>query len=94
MHFRISQAHQLRFRELPSEIVEIETLGLTLFIMRDYQISEGLNFRSPVLGVAKLFPFRFTPRLLSLLLLACPLFLALGEGCTRASCHVNVRFTC
>ncbi len=85
----MSQAHQLRYRELPYEIVEIETLSLTLFIMRNHQISNCLSFLSASLGVAKLFPFRFTLRLLGPLLLPCPLFLSLGEGCTRASCHMD-----
>jgi len=52
---RMSQTHQLRFRELPCEIVEIEPLRLTLFIKRDHQISNGLSFHSASLGVAKLF---------------------------------------
>jgi len=91
---RMSQTHQLRFRELPCEIVEIETLRLTLFIKRDHQISNGLSFQSISLGVAKLFPLCFTLRLLSPLLLPCPLFLSFREGCTRGSCHMgkNVRF--
>ena len=46
MGSRMSQTHQLRFRELPSEIVEIETLRLTFFIKRDQQIGTGLPFRS------------------------------------------------
>jgi hypothetical protein len=83
----MSQTHQLRFREFPSEIVEIETLRLTLFIKRDRQISDALSFQSISLGVAKLFPFCFTLRLLSPLLLPCPLFLSLREGCTRGSRH-------
>jgi hypothetical protein len=37
----MSQTHQLKFRELPCEIVEIETLRLTLFIKLDHQISNG-----------------------------------------------------
>src|SRR6516164_10467086 len=69
----MSQTHQLRFRELPCEIVEIEPLRLTLFIKRDHQISNGLSFHSASLGVAKLFPFCFTLRLLSPLLLPRPL---------------------
>ena len=80
MRSRISGAHQLRLRELPCEIVEIEPLRLTLFIKRDHQISNGLSFHSASLGVAKLFPFCFTLRLLSPLLLPCPLFLSLREG--------------
>jgi len=63
-----------RFRELPCEIVEIETLRLTLFIKRDHQISNGLSFQSISLGVAKLFPLCFTLRLPSPLLLPYPLF--------------------
>jgi len=43
---RMSQTHQVRFRELPCEIVEIETVRLTLFIKRDYQIGTGLTLRS------------------------------------------------
>ena len=89
MGSRMSQAHQLRFRELPSEIVEIETLRLTLIIKRDHQISAGLSFRRASLGVAKLFPFCFTLRLLSPLLLPCALLLSLRKGCTRGPCHTN-----
>jgi len=84
---RISGAHQLRLRELPCEIVEIETLRLTLFIKRDHQISASLSFRSASLGVFKLFSFCFTLSFLSPLLLPGPLFLSLREGCTRGSCH-------
>ena len=36
VHLRMSQTHQLRFRELACEIVEIETLRLTLLIKRDH----------------------------------------------------------
>ena len=89
MRSQMSQTHQLRFRDLPSEIVEIETLRLTLFIKRDHQISAGLGFQSISLGVAKLSPFCFTLRLLSPLLLPRPLFLSLREGCTRGSCHMD-----
>ena len=74
MRSRMSQTHQLRFRELPCEIVEIEPLRLTLFIKRDHQISSGLSFHSASLGVAKLYPFCFTLRLPSPLLLPYPLF--------------------
>ena len=93
MRSRMSQVHQLRFRELPSEIVEIETSMLTLFIKRDHQISNGLSFRSASRGVAKLFPLCFTLRLLSPLFLPCPLFLSLREVCTRGPCHMDGRLS-
>jgi hypothetical protein len=63
------------------------TLRLTLFIKRDHQISNG--FHSASLGVAKPFPFCFTLCLLSPLLLPCPLFLSLREGCTRGPRHMD-----
>ena len=91
MPSRMPQVHQLRFRELPSEIVEIETLRLTLFIKRDRQISNGLSFQSAPLGFVKLFPFCFALRFLSPLVLARPFFETLREGCTRASWHRDIR---
>jgi hypothetical protein len=85
----MSRVHQLGFRQLPSEIVEFETLRLTLFIKRDNQISNGLSFNSASLGIAKLLPFCFALRFLSPLLLPCPLFLSLPEGCARGPCHMD-----
>ena len=76
-------------RKLLTEIVEIETLGLAVLIMRNHQIRKGLRFRSTGLGIAFLLALRFTLSLLSALFLTRALLLSLGEGRTRASCHMS-----
>lgn len=80
-------AYQLEYYALLSKIVEIETLWLAVFIVRDGQISDRLGFHRGALRIAGLFALRFTLRLLSPLFLACPFLLSLGKRCTRASCH-------
>ncbi len=79
--------HQLGYYALFPKIVEIETLWLAVFIVRDDQVSDGLSFHRDAFGVARLFTLRFTLRFFSPLLLPRPLFLSLSKGCTRASCH-------
>ena len=81
------QAHQLRSRKLLAEIVKIEALRLAVFVMRNYKIRNGLSLSGNGLGVAKLLALRFTRGFFRPFLLARPLFLSLGESCTRASCH-------
>jgi hypothetical protein len=80
-------AHQLDYCVLLSEIMEIETLGLAVLIVRNGQVSDGLGLYRDALGIAWLFTLRFTLRLFSPLLLPRPFFLSLSKGCTRASCH-------
>lgn len=81
------RAHQLGYYALLPEIVEIESLRLAVFIMRDGQVSDGLSFHSGCVGIAWLFALRFTLRFFSPLFLACPFFLSLGKRSARASCH-------
>ena len=83
----MSRVHQLRFRKLLSEIVKIKTLWLAILIVRDCKISDGLPLCTGCRGFAKLLALRLTLSFLSAFLLTRPLFLALRERCTRASCH-------
>lgn len=80
-------AHQLRFRALLCEIVEIETLGLSVLIVSDGQIGNGLSFRCAAFDFAGLFTLRFALQFFSPFFLASPFFLPFSKGGTRASCH-------
>jgi len=71
--------------------VEIKSLWLAVLVMHDNQIGNGLSFDRPAIGVSRLLTLRSTLRFLSLLLQAGTFLLALGESCTRASCHNPLR---
>ena len=73
-------------RELLPEVVEIKTLWLAVFVMRNYKIGNGLRLRSRALRLA-LLAFGFALRFFLALFLPRPLFLSLSKSCTRASCH-------
>ncbi len=72
---------------LLGEVVEIEALGLTIFVMDDFQVGDRTGLRGKVVAATRLFALRFTLRLLRPLFLAGAFLLSLGESCTRASCH-------
>jgi len=72
---------------LLGEIVEIEALRLTIFVVDDFQIGDRLRLYVGGIRAPRLFALRFTLRFLRPLFLAGTFFLSLGESCTRASCH-------
>jgi hypothetical protein len=72
---------------LLGEIVEIEALRLTIFIVDDFQIGDRLRLYARGIGFAILFALRLSLRFFHPLLLAGTFFLSFRESCTRASCH-------
>jgi hypothetical protein len=73
-------------RELLPEVVEIKTLWLAVFVVRNHKIGNGLRLRSRAFGLA-LLTLGFALGLFLTFFLARPLFLSLSKSCTRASCH-------
>lgn len=76
--------HQLG---LLGKIVEIEALGLAVFVVCYHQICNRLCFHGRRLGFAELLALGFALRLLGALLLPRTLLLPFRKCGTRASCH-------
>jgi hypothetical protein len=67
--------------------MEVESQRLAVFVMGDHKVGHGLRLGDGNISVARLFALGFLLGLFNAFFLPGTFFLALGKGCTRASCH-------